>query len=76
MGEQRVLVREEHLGPGVVGARQIAQHQVEPGGTLCHLGQHAVEPGQLPVHLRGVAGPHRLGERPQVGEDVGEHEAG
>ena len=76
VGEQRVLVREEHFGPGVVGARQIAQHQVEPGGTLCHVGQHAVQPGQLPVHLRGVRGPHRPGERPQVGEDVGEHEAG
>ena len=65
MGEQRVLVREEHFGPGVVGARQIAQHQVEPGGPLRHVGQHAVQPGQLPVHLRGVAGPHGLRRAPR-----------
>ncbi len=76
VGEQRVLVREEHFGPGVVGARQISQHQVEPGGALGHVGQHAIQPGQLPVHLRGVARAHRPGERAQVGKDVGEHQAG
>ncbi len=76
VSQQRVLVREEHLGPGVVGPRQVAEHEVEPGGALRHVSEHPVQPGQLPVHLGGVAGARSLGQRDQVSEDVREDQPG
>lgn len=71
VGKERVLVGEEHLGPGVIGARQVAQHEVETGGALRHLVQHGVETAELAVHLLGVARGVGLGQRVQVAEDVG-----
>ena len=75
VGQQRILVGEEHLGPVVGGPRQLAEQQVEARRPLRHVRQRPIEPGQLAVGLLGVTGGAGRGQRVQIGQDVREHQA-